>query len=73
MYVAGPASVRNSEFIENTGDWGGGLYVTRVGSFDIWDSLFSKNNASSSGGGIYVEGGGGTLPNSINVNTIPIV
>ncbi|MDR1219194.1 MAG: cadherin-like beta sandwich domain-containing protein, partial [Treponema sp.] len=75
VYVSGDFIMNGGTISENTGDYGGGVYVSgAAASFTMNGGTISENIGKFNGGGVYVSGGaftmnGGTISgNSTNSN-----
>ena len=64
IFSSGILSVDRSSFIDNTAEYGGGIYGSYEGAITVSNSLISNNNASN-GGGIY-----SSVTLSVNNSTI---
>jgi len=53
IYSTGKLLISNTIFANNTGDWGGSIYLGEGGKAMIVNSLFTDNHASSGGAGLF--------------------
>ncbi len=55
LFTSGDATITNSYFYNNSGSWGGAIYVTNDATLDVSGTTFEKNMATF-GAAIYDEG-----------------
>ncbi len=68
LAVSGAMEVRNSFFLDNTAESGGGMSESDFGSSLIINSVFANNSAEESGGGLFTKNSSPLISNCTFVN-----